>query len=45
MTDQHLGGLVSWIPPLLITAAAVLILLWRVMRSGEAEHNMRRNAQ
>lgn len=38
MTDQHLGGLVSWIPPLLITAAAVLILLWRVMRNSDTAH-------
>jgi putative membrane protein len=36
MTDQHLGGIISWIPPLLISAAAVLILLLRVMQSGDA---------
>jgi putative membrane protein len=37
MTDQHLGGVISWIPPLLITAAAVLILLLRVMRHSDAD--------
>ena len=36
MTDQHLGGLVSWIPPLLISAAAVLILFARIICSGDA---------
>jgi putative membrane protein len=36
MTDQHLGGIISWIPPLLISAVAVLVLLLRVMQSGDA---------
>lgn len=45
MTDQHLGGLVSWIPPLLISAAAVLILLLRVMQSSDgAPADSRRSA-
>jgi putative membrane protein len=35
MTDQRLGGIISWIPPLLISAVAVLIVLFRIMRSAD----------
>jgi putative membrane protein len=40
MTDQHLGGIISWVPPLLIGAIALLIILARLLqdkpRPGEA---------
>ena len=38
VTDQHLAGLLMWIPGGLVHAVAALILLYRWLKAAETSH-------
>lgn len=36
LTDQHLGGIVVWVPPTMMSAGATMIVVWAFLRHEES---------